>query len=147
MIYIEIAEAYADEVEPAVLSRAAQVTLDNQASLPEVDLSVIITHDEQLRQLNLQFLDIDSPTDVLSFPAGYMDPDTNRLYLGDILISLPTALAQSITAAHPLETELQLLVVHGTLHLLGHDHLDPAEKSRMWSIQNEILSLLGINLA
>ncbi|HRQ31500.1 MAG TPA: rRNA maturation RNase YbeY, partial [Anaerolineales bacterium] len=87
---------------------------------------------------------IDSPTDVLSFPASESDPDTGSPYLGDILISIPRAKAQAKIAGHALELEIQLLIVHGVLHLLGHDHAQPKEKAKMWKAQKEILESLGL---
>src|ERR687892_74662 len=65
-------------------------------------------------------------------------------YIGDILISIPRAQAQANAAGHPLESEVQLLVVHGVLHLLGHDHAEAEEKARMWKAQAEILERLGL---
>ena len=84
------------------------------------------------------------PTDVLSFPASETDPDTGASYIGDILISIPRAQAQADAAGHPLEAEVQLLVVHGVLHLLGYDHADAEEKALMWKAQAEILTGLGL---
>jgi probable rRNA maturation factor len=81
---------------------------------------------------------------VLSFPASETDPESGTRYIGDILISIPRAQSQADAAGHPLESEVQLLVVHGVLHLLGHDHADPAEKNRMWKAQSEILDSLGL---
>lgn len=98
----------------------------------------------RLQELNLNYLGIDAPTDVLSFPASETDPETGARYIGDILISIPRAQAQAESAGHPLEGEVQLLVVHGVLHLLGHDHANAEEKARMWKAQGEILEGLGL---
>ena len=87
---------------------------------------------------------MDAATDVLSFPASESDPETGTPYLGDILISIPRATAQAQAAGHPVEDEVQLLVVHGTLHLLGHDHAEAEEKARMWRAQAEVLGRLGL---
>lgn len=81
---------------------------------------------------------------MLSFPASETDPETGARYIGDILISMPRAQTQADAAGHPVESEVQLLVVHGVLHLLGHDHADPNEKTRMWNAQAEILDTLGL---
>jgi probable rRNA maturation factor len=81
---------------------------------------------------------------VLSFPASETDPETGARYLGDILISLPRAQTQADAAGHSLEAEVQLLVVHGVLHLIGHDHAETEEKARMWKAQAEILENLGL---
>lgn len=129
----------------ALLERAAQETL-RTASMEEVDLSIVITDDAQLQELNRQYLGSDMPTDVLSFPAEETDPDSGEVYLGDILISLPRATAQASAGGHPVEDELQLLAVHGVLHLLGHDHADETEKAEMWQAQAEILKYLGCSI-
>ncbi len=107
------------------------------------ELSIVLTDDARLQQLNREYLGIDAPTDVLSFPASETDPETGARYIGDILISIPRAQAQADAAGHPLESEVQLLVVHGVLHLLGHDHAEAEEKARMWKAQAEILEHLG----
>ncbi len=101
--------------------------------------------DEDVRILNQRFLGIDAPTDVLSFPAGDTDPETGRGYLGDVIISMPWAVDQAVQRGHSTEAELQVLVVHGVLHLLGYDHATSAEKKRMWSIQGKILTGLGLD--
>jgi probable rRNA maturation factor len=74
-------------------------------------------------------------------------PETGRYYLGDVIISYPRALEQSAAAGHTVQDELQLLVVHGVLHLLGHDHATEEEKARMWADQQEILAGLGVRLS
>jgi probable rRNA maturation factor len=100
----------------------------------------VITGDTELQQLNKDFLGIDSPTDVLSFPSDEVDPSTGKLYLGDIIISYPRAVQQAQGEGHPVSAELELLIIHGTLHLLGYDHGESEEKQRMWAVQTEILS-------
>jgi probable rRNA maturation factor len=104
----------------------------------------VLTDNRRLRRLNRDYLGIDAPTDVLSFPASESDPDTGARYLGDILISIPYARQNARQAGNSLEAEVQLLVVHGVLHLLGHDHAKPREKARMWQAQREILEALGL---
>jgi probable rRNA maturation factor len=145
MIYVQISENISAPEEVSVLERAANQTLQ-QTSASEADLCIVLTDDEQLRQLNSQFLGVDAPTDVLSFPDGEVDPDTGLPYLGDVLICVPRAQAQATAGGHPLTSELQLLVVHGVLHLLGHDHAEPDEKARMWQIQAEILTQIGCSI-
>jgi probable rRNA maturation factor len=111
----------------------------------DVDLSIVLTDDARLRELNRDYLGIDSPTDVLSFSASESDPETGSRYIGDILISIPRAREQATAAGHALESEVQLLVVHGVLHLLGHDHAEAKEKKKMWKAQAEILDSLGLS--
>ncbi len=79
------------------------------------------------------------------FPASEADPETGSPYLGDILISIPRATEQARAAGHPVEAEVQLLVVHGTLHLMGHDHAETEEKERMWKAQAGVLARLGLS--
>jgi probable rRNA maturation factor len=134
-----------DFLESALLERAARITLDLESAPVDADMTIVLTDDKQLRELNLEYLGVDSPTDVLSFPASESDPETGTTYLGDILISIPRAAQQAQAAGHPVEAEVQLLVVHGTLHLLGHDHAGAEEKARMWNAQAEVMSRLGLS--
>jgi probable rRNA maturation factor len=141
MILIEIPETLPISIDPAVVEAAAQASLQACNAPTHADLTIVLADDAQIHQLNRQFLDIDAPTDVLSFPAGDVDPDTDRPYLGDVVISIERAQAQAQN--HTLEDELRLLVVHGVLHLLGYDHAEQAEKEAMWGIQREVLRQLG----
>lgn len=127
-----------------LLERAALTTLEHQSADMHVDLSIVLTDDDQLHELNLDYLGIDAPTDVLSFPASEADPETGARYIGDILISVSRAAQQAKSAGHDVEGEVQLLVVHGVLHLLGHDHAALEDKARMWAAQTEILERLGL---
>ena len=143
MINIDISPEYRRMFIPGILERAANATLIHQTA-PDVDLTLVLTGDSQVQALDREFLDKDAPTDVLSFPSSEMDPETGRRYLGDIIISVPQAEVQAVASGHSLEAELSLLVIHGILHLLGHDHAGTKEKARMWAAQSEVLSILGI---
>jgi probable rRNA maturation factor len=127
-----------------VLERAANAALEHESISLDSELSIILTNDVRLHELNLNYLGIDAPTDVLSFPASETDPETGARYIGDILISIPRAQNQAEAAGHPLESEIQLLVVHGILHLLGYDHAETEDKAVMWKVQAEILERLGL---
>ncbi len=124
------------------IERAAQEALAHESAAG--DLTVVLTGDGELQQLNREYLGLDAPTDVLAFPASEVDPDTHTAYLGDVLISVPRAKAQAEAVGHPLEAEVQLLVIHGTLHLLGFDHADAGERRRMWAVQREVLDRIGL---
>jgi probable rRNA maturation factor len=141
-INLKIDPTFRGKVSPPLLRAAARAALTHQAPAPPAEMSLLITDDEALHALNRQFLGHDHPTDVLSFPSNEVDPVTHRRYLGDIAISYPTARRQAQQAAHPIRAELQLLIVHGVLHLLGHDHAGAAEKKKMWAAQTEILTAL-----
>ena len=140
MINIESETTFQNEL----IERAVNATLANQSESLDSELTIVLTNDIQIQELNRDYLGIDAPTDVLSFPASETDPETGARYIGDILISVPYAAKSAEKAGHPLESEVQLLVVHGVLHLLGHDHAEPKKKSRMWKAQREILVTLGL---
>lgn len=130
----------------AALVSAAEAALEHVGAPADVDLTLVITADARLRKLNRQFRSEAKPTDVLSFPSQEKDPESGQHYLGDVIISLARARAQAKAAGHPLQAELQLLTVHGVLHLLGHDHAAAAEKARMWKAQDAILKKLGLSV-
>ena len=134
--------------DPGYLERAAQAALEACGVSPDSELTVLVTGDEQLRQLNRDFLGFDEPTDVLSFPSGESgpDPDSGGHYMGDVVLSYPRALAQAEAGGHPVQEELQLLVVHGVLHLNGYDHARQEDTARMWATQAETLKRLGVSL-
>jgi probable rRNA maturation factor len=146
MIDIFISDPYIESIQPQLLENAVQFVLAHQGLPSESEMTVLVEDDGRVHELNLQFLGIDAPTDVLSFPSDEIDPETGNRYLGDIIISYPKALAQSQQAGHSAENELQLLVVHGCLHLLGYDHAEEGEKRKMWAVQAEILKDLGVVL-
>ena len=129
-------------VNVALIERAALAVLAQRSAVG--DLTIVLTDDAQLQKLNHEYLGIDAPTDVLSFPATEMDPETRTTYLGDVLVSIPRAVEQAQTAGQPLESELQLLVVHGVLHLLGYDHAEPRDKTKMWAVQAQVLESIGL---
>lgn len=128
-----------------VTARAANETLNYAAAPDGAGLTLLLTDDEYVQQLNRQYRGEDRPTDVLSFPAGDPLPGTEPdNYLGDIAIAVPTAERQAAAKGHTVVAELQLLAVHGVLHLLGHDHLEAPDKATMWAAQAEVLRRLGL---
>jgi len=146
MIHIQVKRSIKLPVQKSILLHAAQLTLDQGDSSSRTDISVVIGDDRLLKDLNQTYRNIDGSTDVLSFPSHELDPDTQSIYLGDVIISLPRAQEQASTAGHALVDELQLLVVHGTLHLLGYDHLEYVDKEKMQALQDKILHQLGVKL-
>jgi probable rRNA maturation factor len=143
MIHLQISENVSPAFQHSVVNQAASETLATIPDIGEVDLTILLTDDDQTHQLNLEYLAVDAPTDVLAFPADYIDPDTKARYLGDVIVSYERAIFQAQRGGHPLEQEIELLVVHGILHLVGHDHSDPDQKAKMWAAQSEILTRLG----
>lgn len=146
-ILINIPQDSSHSIDPSSLEQAVSTTLHQQGVDTESDLTILITDNNQIQQLNHDYRDVDAPTDVLAFPAGYTDPDTEHYYLGDVIISYQQAWEQAEKANHAFEDEIKLLVVHGVLHLLGHNHHEPGEKARMWSAQAEILTHLRANIS
>jgi probable rRNA maturation factor len=127
-----------------LLENAARAVLDLSGAL-DADLTVVLVDDARIQSLNKDFLGRAAPTDVIAFPADESDPETGRRYLGDVIISLMRAAGQAEERGHAVEAEVQLLVVHGVLHLLGHDHAGAQEKATMWAAQAEILERLGLS--
>jgi len=131
------------------LRSAVIVTLRHEKVKPPTAVTLLLTDDDQLKQLNKSFRGIDEPTDVLSFPAKELregEGSDDDPYLGDIAIAVPIAEKQAKEGGHSLKAELQLLTVHGTLHLLGYDHEDPEDKKLMWWAQSSILAQLGAEI-
>lgn len=143
VVNIQLVDDLPSPLSTDSLESAALEALRLAGAPPDAECTLVLTDDEQLQRMNLQYLGIDAPTDVLSFPADFVDPDSHHPYLGDILISVERAVLQAQSQDHPAAQELLLLVVHGILHLLGYDHAEEAEKARMWSIQDQIMSRLA----
>lgn len=143
---IVIQEEFEGQISEDLISATVLAVLKHEAVSELSEISVVIDNDASLQDLNSQFLGIDAPTDVLSFPSDEVDPESNIPYLGDIIISLPKAKMQAAEAGHTYEAEVQLLIVHGTLHLLGYDHAEADEKQEMWAHQKQILTSLNVPL-
>jgi probable rRNA maturation factor len=132
-------------------SRVVRFTLRREGvDLSNVQVSVLFTGDDFIASLNKRYRDEDGSTDVLAFPMSDeeddIEPEESPMpyMLGDIVISLDTAARQAESQGRPLRQELALLLVHGTLHLLGYDHDDPQEEAIMWAKQDAILKVLNI---
>ena len=117
-----------------LIKNAIAVTLDHEKIKNKCEISVTITDNAAIRELNREYRKIDSPTDVLSFP---MDEDD---MLGDIVISLEKAFEQARSLGHSAEREVVFLTVHSTLHLLGYDHeTSPEDECAMFALQEGIM--------
>lgn len=127
----------------------------------EAEVSLLLTNDRGIRKINNEERSIDSSTDVLSFPMisfekpadfkgmgdniTLFDPDTGRLVLGDIVISVDHCIAQAASYGHSLKREYAFLIAHSMLHLLGYDHEDPVDEQIMIKKQEEALGALHIS--
>jgi probable rRNA maturation factor len=161
MIQVLIHSKFEDQVRSEFVAQAVQAVLEQEfpslcvpaERIPaervpgaEANLSVVITDDDEMQSLNLQFRGVDAPTDVLAFgeeesELPFVTPAQEPPYLGDVIISFPRAHEQAAEMGHDIATELQLLIVHGVLHLLGYDHATPEEKDLMWARQEAILAI------
>lgn len=142
MIEVEVeAEAWSAAVADveAVVTRAARAALSSASGT----VTVLLTDDDTVRDLNAQFRGKNSPTNVLSFPAAPM-PGVEVQPLGDIVLAYETCAAEAEAQAKTLANHLTHLVVHGVLHLLGRDHEDDAEAEAMEAEEREILAGLGV---
>jgi probable rRNA maturation factor len=135
-------------VDVARLQAAVAEVLSQHDVHEDTSLSVVIADDEFVHSLNMQHRGVDSPTDILSFPADEppIDIDDEPPYLGDLIIAYPYASAQAAREGHALGDSLVLLVVHGTLHLLGYDHDTAENRAEMWAAQEASLRALNIPL-
>lgn len=113
-----------------------------ELGLSHAELSVLLTDDGTIRELNSRYRGKDRPTDVLAFPLethGAAEPTAMTRVLGDVVISIDTAHRQSLSRKRPLLEEVRLLMAHGLLHLLGHDHATPAEKREMVALTRRLV--------
>ena len=109
----------------------------------DAELSVLIVDDAEMSELNREYRGLDSTTDVLSFPMGEGEyGDVEPRLLGDIVISAPTAQAMALEHGTAFDAVLELLLVHGTLHLLGYDHEAGEEDAR--TMDERTMALLGV---
>ena len=134
-------------IDEAQLIAAVQTVLTQQNAEVESTLTVVITDNDSVADLNRQYRDVDSPTDVLSFPADEppVEIPDEPPYLGDLIIAYAYAADQAKAHHHPLNDSLALLVIHGTLHLLGYDHDTPENRAEMWAEQEAAVRAMGIS--
>ena len=146
-----------EEVIEAVINK----TLETENCPYETEINVLLTGNGEIHTANKEFRGIDRPTDVLSFPMvdyefpsdfscvdknpeSYLNPETDELLLGDIMISVDKVYEQADEYGHGRKREFAFLIAHSMLHLLGYDHIDEAERKVMEVKQEAILDALGI---
>jgi len=121
------------------LAEAALIALQRQ----DHELSILLTNDDHIRELNRAYRQKDSPTDVLSFSQDEGEPFASPVpMLGDLVISLETAERQATSLGHSLAAEVRVLLVHGLLHLMGHDHIESADRASMADAEDALLAAL-----
>lgn len=134
-----------------LIRRCCHAVLELENFEGSAEVSVRFVDNEQIRELNKQYRNIDKETDVLSFPLGEngeydINHDTGAKLLGDIVISVPKAVEQAEMYNHPLQREIGFLTVHSMLHLLGYDHeTSPLDERIMREKEETVLGNLGIS--
>ena len=133
-----------------LIRKACNATLEFEKFGNSAEVDVTLVDDEEIREINNEQRKIDGSTDVLSFPLGEngkydANPKTGALMLGDIVISVETALKQADLYGHGLEREIAFLTVHSMLHLLGYDHVNGGmEQAIMREKEEAVLDALGL---
>lgn len=152
-IYIEYSNEQEKLNPPEDFERLVEdctrAALEEEEIEDDAEVSVTLADNARIRELNAEFREIDRETDVLSFPLGddegfEVDPDTDAILLGDIVISLEKAKSQSEEYGHSFKREVAFLVTHSLFHLLGYDHMTPEEETEMFAKQEKVLTKLGI---
>lgn len=132
------------DVDVVGLTRLCRFTMRRMRLHPATELTVRLVDPETITVLNQQWMGKTGPTDVLSFPMDELTPGRDGVespegYLGDIALCPQVAEQQAPAAGHPTQDEINLLTVHGILHLLGYDHAEPEEHQEMFGVQGRLL--------
>jgi probable rRNA maturation factor len=144
---IEVNNESGLEIDERALLDIARYALARMRIHPLSELSVIAVDPAAMEQLHLQWMELPGPTDVMSFPMDELRPPARdeeepaQGLLGDVVLCPEVARSQGEQAPtrHSMDAELQLLTVHGVLHLLGYDHEEPAAKAEMFGLQKAIV--------
>lgn len=141
---IDVSNESGEQVDTQALVRLARFALDALRIHPQSDLSVLLVDEEAMTAYHKRFMDLEGPTDVMSFPMDELrapsdDEEPPRGLLGDIVICPTFTGAQAPGNGRSNQEEMEYLLVHGLLHLLGHDHADPAEKAVMFALNDRII--------
>jgi len=126
------------------LAALSRFVMDSMRVHPQAELCIKAVDEETIAQLNGQWMEKEGPTDVLAFPMdelrpGLVDEEPEEGVLGDLVLCPDVARQQGETAGHGTEAEIELLTVHGILHLLGYDHAEPEEHKEMFDLQARLL--------
>jgi probable rRNA maturation factor len=145
-VSIEIANESGVDIDTDAILSVARYTLAETGVSPLAELSILLVDAAYMADLNHRWMGSDGPTDVLAFPMeeGSLDrgpvEDTGEpTLLGDIVLCPEVARTQAANAGHSAAAELELLTVHGALHLLGYDHAEPEEEREMFALQARLL--------
>ena len=141
---IEVNDESGAGVDGERLAGLARFVLDRMKVHPQAELSVLAVDVATMTSLHEQWMDEEGPTDVLSFPMDELRPGTDDEepepgLLGDVVLCPAVAERQAAAAGHDTDQELDLLLTHGILHLLGYDHAEPDEEREMFGLQSSLL--------
>lgn len=142
---IEILNESGYDLDVQRLAALSRFVMDEMRVHPMAELCIKAVDEPTIAQLNEQWMEKEGPTDVLAFPMdelrpGLVDEDPEEGVLGDLVLCPTVAIRQGETAGHGTEAEIELLTVHGILHLLGYDHAEPEEHKEMFGLQDELLA-------
>lgn len=149
---VEVADDSGADADTDDLARQAQFMLTLLRIHPDTELSVRLVAEAEMAALHQRWMHEPGPTDVLSFPMDELrTPAPGEMsqpgVLGDVVLCPQVAQRQAEQAGHGREDELELLLTHGLLHLLGHDHAEPEEHARMFTLQDELLAAWRVQRA
>ena len=141
---IEVNNETEYEVDLQDVSALADSVLKAMFLHPETEVSVVFIDEDAMSALHVEWMDLEGPTDVMSFPMDELRPGTAGApgeggILGDIVICPTVAEAQAKAGGHSTHDEILLLTTHGLLHLMGFDHMEPDEKEEMFTLQRRLL--------
>lgn len=142
---IEVIDESGTGLDLRSLSTLSRFVMDRMRVHPLAELCIKAVDEATIAQLNEQWMHTEGPTDVLSFPMdelrpGLIDTEPEEGVLGDLMLCPAVAARQAGEAGHSTAAELELLTVHGILHLLGYDHAEPEEHREMFGLQEELLA-------
>ncbi len=144
-VSIEVLDESGRDLDIRHLASLSRFVLDRMRVHPLAELCIKAVDESTIAELNVQWMEKDGPTDVLAFPMdelrpGLVNEDPEEGVLGDLVLCPAIAEQQGATAGHGAEAEIDLLTVHGILHLLGYDHAEPEEHKEMFGLQDELLA-------
>jgi rRNA maturation RNase YbeY len=139
-IHIVVEEDFKNFIDTSQLRSTAN-TVFSYFDKYDIELTISIVNEKTIHDLNKKFRSIDSITDVLAFSANETNPETGNTYLGDVTISYPVVVKQTKSFNHPISAEMDLLIIHGILHLLGYDHDSKEGKKKMFSLQTKLMKI------
>lgn len=141
---IEVLNESGHELDVQGLAALSRFVMDRMRVHPMAELCIKAVDEATIAELNEKWMEKQGPTDVLAFPMdelrpGLVNEEPDEGVLGDLVLCPDVAAGQAVAAGHPKNAEIELLTVHGILHLLGYDHAEPEEHQEMFGLQAQLL--------